>query len=57
MAAVSNYDWQFIRPLDQTPNIAAMNPGNQQIQQGLAAIGNSAVGYADALNNVTLIRF
>lgn len=49
MAAVSNYDWQFIRPLDQTPNIAAMNPGNQQIQQGLAAIGNSAVGYADAL--------
>lgn len=49
MAAVSNYDWQFIRPLDQTPNIAAMNQGNQQIQQGLAAIGNSAVGYADAL--------
>lgn len=49
MAGVSNYDWQFIRPLDQTPNIAAMNPGNQQIQQGLAAIGNSAVGYADAL--------
>ena len=49
MAAVSNYDWQFIRPLDQTPNIAALNQGNQQIQQGLAAIGNSAVGYADAL--------
>ncbi len=45
----TQYDWRFINPLDQTANIAAMNQGNQQIQQGLAAIGNSAVGYADAL--------
>lgn len=45
----TQYDWRFINPLDQTANIAAMNQGSQQIQQGLAAIGNSAVGYADAL--------
>ena len=45
----TQYDWRFINPLDQTANIAAMNQGNQQIQQGLAAIGNSAIGYADAL--------
>lgn len=45
----TQYDWRFIQPLDQTANIAAMNQGNQQVLQGLAGIGNSVTGYADAI--------
>ena len=45
----SKYDWDFIRPLDQTANIAAMAQGNQQINAGLQGIGNAVTGYADAM--------
>ena len=45
----NKYDWDFIRPLDQTANIAAMAQGNQQINAGLQGIGNAVTGYADAM--------
>lgn len=44
MAAI---DWQFIRPLDQTPNIAALASGNQQMNAGFQTIANSIGGLAD----------
>lgn len=45
----SKYDWDFIRPLDQAANIAAMASGNQQINTGLQGISNAVTGYADAI--------
>ena len=45
----SKYDWDFIRPLDQSANILALGQGNQQINAGLQGMGNSVIGYADAL--------
>ena len=45
----SKYDWDFIRPLDQTSSIAALAQGNQQIQAGLQGVGNAVTGYADAM--------
>ena len=47
--AVSKYDWDFIRPLDQTANIAALSQGNQQINAGLQGISGAVTGYADAI--------
>ena len=47
--AVSKYDWDFIRPLDQTANIAALSQGNQQINAGLQGVGEAVTGYADAI--------
>ncbi|WAW11599.1 putative tail withlytic transglycosylase [Acinetobacter phage nACB1] len=46
MAAI---DWRFMQPLDQSNQIAAMAAGNNQINTGLAAMGNAVTGYADAL--------
>lgn len=43
----SKYDWDFIRPLDQTASIAAMTAGNQQINAGLAGMGNAVLGYSN----------
>lgn len=43
----SKYDWDFVRPLDQTASIAAMGQGNQQINAGLAAMQQSIGGLAD----------
>ena len=45
----SKYDWDFIRPLDQSANILAMGQGNQQINAGLQSMGNAVTGYADAI--------
>ena len=45
----SKYDWDFIRPLDQSANILAMGQGNQQINAGLQDMGNAVTGYADAI--------
>ena len=45
----NKYDWEFIRPLDQTANIAAMAQGNQQINAGLQGMSNAVTGYADAM--------
>ena len=47
--ARSQYDWEFIRPLDQTANIASLTQGNQQVNAGIAAMGQAVSGYADAL--------
>lgn len=47
--AVSKYDWDFIRPLDQTAAIANMASGNQQINAGLQGISGAVTGYADAM--------
>lgn len=47
--AVSKYDWDFIRPLDQTANIAALSQGNQQINAGLQGVSGAVTGYADAI--------
>lgn len=47
--ATSKYDWDFIRPLDQASGIAALTQGNQQVNTGLAAMGNAVTGYADAI--------
>ena len=43
----SKYDWEFIKPLDQTANIAAMTYGNQQMLAGLQGMGNAVTGLAD----------
>lgn len=43
----TQYDWQFINPLDQTANILAMNQGNQSVRAGLQGIADSVVGYAN----------
>ena len=45
---MAQIDWRFMQPLDQSNQIAAMASGNQQINAGLAAMGNSVTGYADA---------
>lgn len=45
----SKYDWEFIQPLNQTANIAALSQGNQQINAGLQGMGNAVTGYADAM--------
>lgn len=45
----SKYDWDFIRPLDQTSAIANMTSGNQQINAGLQGISGAVTGYADAM--------
>lgn len=45
----SKYDWEFIRPLDQTANISALSQGNQQINAGLQGMGQAITGYADAM--------
>lgn len=45
----SKYDWDFIRPLDQTANIAAMAQGNQQVNAGLQGIAGAVTGYADSM--------
>ena len=42
----SKYDWDFIRPLDQTASIQAMTQGNQQVQTGLQGISDAISGYA-----------
>ena len=47
--ARSQYDWEFIRPLDQAANIASLTQGNQQVNAGIAAMGQAVSGYADAL--------
>ena len=47
--AVSKYDWDFISPLDQTANIAALSQGNQQINAGLQGVSGAVTGYADAI--------
>lgn len=46
---MAQIDWRFMQPLDQSNQIAAMASGNQQINAGLAAMGNAVTGYADAL--------
>lgn len=46
---MAQIDWRFMQPLDQSNQIAAMAAGNQQINAGLAAMGNAVTGYADAL--------
>ena len=46
---MSQIDWRFMQPLDQSNQIAAMASGNQQINAGLAAMGGAVTGYADAL--------
>lgn len=43
----SQYDWQWINPLDQTNSIAALANGNQQINAGLRDIGGAVGGIAD----------
>lgn len=43
----SKYDWEFIKPLDQTANIAAMSYGNQQMLAGLQGMGTAVTGLAD----------
>lgn len=43
----SKYDWEFIKPLDQTANIVAMSSGNQQILAGLQGMGTAVTGLAD----------
>lgn len=43
----SKYDWEFIKPLDQTANIAAMTYGNQQMLAGLQGMGTAVTGLAD----------
>ena len=45
----SKYDWDFIRPLDQTSAIANMASGNQQINAGLQGMGGAVTGFADAM--------
>ena len=45
----SKYDWDFIRPLDQTSAIANMASGNQQINAGLQSMGGAVTGFADAM--------
>lgn len=45
----SKYDWEFMRPLDQTAAIANMASGNQQINAGLQGIGGAVTGFADAM--------
>lgn len=45
---MAQIDWRFMQPLDQSNQIAAMASGNQQINAGLAAMGNAVTGYADA---------
>lgn len=45
----SKYDWDFIRPLDQSANILALGQGNQQINAGLQGMGGAVTGYADAI--------
>lgn len=47
--ARSQYDWEFIRPLDQAANIASLTQGNQQVNAGIAAMGQAVGDYADAL--------
>lgn len=49
MAGNSQYDWEFIRPLDQSSSIAALASGNQQINQGLQGMANALNGYTDNL--------
>lgn len=46
---MAQIDWRFMQPLDQSNQIAAMASGNQQINAGLAAMGEAVTGYADAL--------
>jgi hypothetical protein len=46
---MAQIDWRFMQPLDQSNQIAAMASGNQQINAGLAAMGNAVTGYADAI--------
>ena len=46
---MSQIDWRFMQPLDQSNQIAAMAAGNQQVNAGLAAMGGAVTGYADAL--------
>lgn len=43
----SKYDWEFIKPLDQTANIVAMSSGNQQMLAGLQGMGTAVTGLAD----------
>ena len=45
----SKYDWDFIRPLDQTSAIANMASGNQQINAGLQGMGGAVTDFADAM--------
>lgn len=46
---MAKINWEFIRPLDQTANIAAMAQGNQQMNAGLQGMSNAVTGYADAM--------
>jgi len=46
---MSQIDWRFMQPLDQSNQIAAMASGNQQVNAGLAAMGGAVTGYADAI--------
>lgn len=46
---MAQIDWRFMQPLDQSNQFAAMASGNQQINAGLAAMGEAVTGYADAL--------
>ena len=43
----SKYDWEFIKPLDQSDSITAMSLGNQQMLAGLQSMGTAVTGLAD----------
>lgn len=45
---MAKYDWDFIKPIDNTASINALATGNNQINTGLAGIAGSVTGLADA---------
>lgn len=44
----TKYDWEFIKPLDQSSSIANMALGNKQITDGLQGMVDSVTGLSDA---------
>lgn len=45
---MSKYDWEFIKPLDQSSAIANLAIGNKQITDGLQGMADSVTGLSDA---------
>ena len=44
---MAKYDWEFIKPLDQSATIANMAYGNKQITEGLQGMVGAVTGLAD----------
>ena len=44
---MAKYDWEFIKPLDQSAAIANMAYGNKQITDGLQGMVGAVTGLAD----------